>query len=118
MMGAGAPAKYKTAEELEKAIKSYFKTNPDKPTITGLALELGFLSRQSIYDYIDRSDEFSYTIKKAALRIEEKHEQGLYNPANSGHIFWLKNRQWTDKQELKIDGEIGIKGINYITPEE
>ena len=63
-MKAGRPLKYETVEKLEEAISDYFASNPEKPTITGLALELGFTSRQSLYDYKERQ-EFSYTIKKA-----------------------------------------------------
>jgi hypothetical protein len=117
-MPGGRPMTFKTVEELQTKIDEYFDENPKKPTICGLALELGFLGRQSIYDYINRDDEFSYTIEKAVSRIEQKHEEGLYNPANSGHIFWLKNRNWTDKQDINLGGEVGIKGINYVKPSE
>jgi hypothetical protein len=104
-MKAGRPLKYETAEDLEQAISDYFANNPEKPTITGLALELGFTSRQSLYDYKER-EEFSYTIKKPVLRIESMHEANLYSGASGGSIFWLKNREWSDKQEQVHSGSL------------
>ena len=91
-----APTPKYTVEELEQMIEKYFLSNPDKPTVTGLAYFLGFESRQSLYDYKNR-EESSYSIKKAVLRIESKHEEKLYESAAAGSIFWLKNRDWTDK---------------------
>jgi len=121
----GRPPKYKTPKELEKKIDAYFKEyagvkilkddqgkpvltyrgNPvielKPPTVTGLALKLGFASRYSIYDYAERSDEFSHIIKKAVLRIEEFAESQLYGNKTVGAIFWLKNHKWQDKKDVE-----------------
>ena len=46
-MPAGRPRKYKTPEEMQVVIDQYFKEceiNKKPPTITGLALALGFTS--------------------------------------------------------------------------
>jgi hypothetical protein len=96
-------------KELQEKIDLYFESNPKKPTVTGLAYFLGFDSRQSLYDYKER-EESSYTIKKAVLRIESLHEENLYGNNSSGSIFWLKNRDWSDKQQIeeKHSGEITI----------
>lgn len=81
---------------------------PEPVTITGLCLHLGFESRQSFYDYEKRS-EFSYTIKRARLKIENQYEQKLTDrdSATAGVIFGLKNLGWKDKQEIDHtnDGE-------------
>ena len=90
--------KYNTAE-LQRKVDEYFDNNPEKPTVTGLAYFLGFESRQSMYDYQKR-EQSSYSIKRAILRIEEKHEKNLYGSQSTGSIFWLKNRDWTDKQNI------------------
>lgn len=98
------PMKYDTIEELQDAIDSYFdyiELKERKPTISGLAYELGFTSRQSIYDYANREDEFSYIIKRAVLYMESIIEEMLYSPNTTGSIFWLKNRGWRDKQEIE-----------------
>lgn len=130
----GRPPKYKTSKEMQIAIDEYFascvpeiqviddensptgktaitdskgrpvfKMNP--PTITGLALHLGFESRQSMYDYEKRSDEFSYTIKKARTMCENYAEEMMLSgePA-AGFIFALKNYGWSDKQEVEHSG--------------
>ena len=94
----GRPMKYQTLKELEDAIVTYFEENPKYPTITGLALHLGFDSRRSFYNYQERK-QFSQVMKRAALRIESIHEANLYSGAPTGSIFWLKNRDWKDKQE-------------------
>lgn len=99
------PAKYQTVKELEEAIEEYFAENPESPTQSGLALHLGFASRQSLFDY-KKKEEFSYTIKRAFMQIDEKHEQRLYENSNSGSIFYLKNRGWTD--QLNITGKVSL----------
>lgn len=124
MANIGRPLKYKTVEELQEAIDDYFDScvpevikdaegNPvmgkngmpvlrlNPPTITGLALHLGFVDRRSIYDYKDR-EEFSLTIKEARLKCENYVESasmdGSIPPAVG--IFILKNYNWSDKQEI------------------
>lgn len=97
------PLKYKDAEELQKAIDEWFESFEEKdgvyPTMSGLAHFLGFADRQSLYDYKNR-EAFSCTIKRALLKIESLHENNLFHNGSSGSIFWLKNRDWTDKQHL------------------
>ena len=126
----GRPPKFENVESLQKAIDEFFdsckpeivrdnngnvildknnmpllRMNP--PTITGLALHLGFVSRRSIYDYENRNDDFSHTIKKARLKCENYIEKGLYTgeiPAAAG-IFSLKNFGWSDKQDIDLNSE-------------
>lgn len=102
MAREGRPPKYKTVEELEDNIQAYWdmlSEGKEKPTITGLALFLGFESRQSFYDYENNGD-FSYTIKKARLKIESIYEQNLHSGNPSGSIFALKNFGWKDTQQI------------------
>lgn len=107
----GRPLKYKSVEDLDDAIKEYFDKNPAKPTICGLALDLGFMDRQSLRDYSERED-FSCSIKRAISRIESMHEENLYSNGAAGSIFWLKNRDWKDKQEH--EGNMSIHVVNNI----
>jgi len=135
--------KYKTVEELEQAIDAYFEECKDKvikdddgniitdksgnpvllqnpPTVSGLALFLGFEDRQSIYDYKNRG-KFSCTIKKAIMKIENYAEQHLYVGKATGAIFWLKNHGWKDTKEL--DGsfdvtQLVIEAIDDATDED
>ena len=93
------PRIYDTPEELQEAIEAYFEQNPERPTVSGMAVALGFADRSSMYDYA-KDERFSYTIKHAISRIEAIHENRLFEPGSTGSIFWLKNRGWTDKSEI------------------
>lgn len=116
----GKPPLYKTPEELQKKIDAYFKgkgvlenvskassnkkKNEQRPiyTITGLCLYLGFESRQAFYRLEDKQ-EFSYTIKKARMQIENVYEERLQSSNSTGAIFALKNFGWKDDQDASID---------------
>ena len=113
---AGRPLKFKTAKEMQEAIDSYFAQHPERPTISGLAIHLGFVDRQSMYDYKDRP-AFSDTIKAAVSRIEAKHEENIYTTGAAGSIFWLKNRGWTDQQQIQHSGGINIQPVEWVKSE-
>jgi hypothetical protein len=115
----GRPLKYETPEELQIAIEEYFNQEviDEKPlTITGLALFLGFESRQSIYDY-EKQGKFSYTIKRARLRIEHYAEMMLFTKAPAGAIFALKNYGWSDRQEIDFN-DVKKPDMSRYTKEE
>jgi len=115
----GRPPHFETPKELQKAINRYFnKCKPtldeegkvidlNPPTVSGLALFLGFESRQSLYDYQKRNKDFSYIIKRARLTIESHYEEGLNYMAPAGKIFALKNMGWSDKTEHELTGKDG-----------
>lgn len=92
----GRPPIWTDSEEFGKSIDEYFNTEKS-PTWTGLAIHLGFESRQSLDDYKKKPD-FSYPIKKALLRIENTYEKAILNRNPAGPIFALKNFGWQDKQ--------------------
>lgn len=107
-MKPGRPLIYETQEELQERIDAYFEDRKQQhipPTVSGLALWLGFVDRRSLYDYKAR-EEFSLIIKKAIGRIEDYAEQVILTSGSSatGAIFWLKNHRWTDKtvQDVNI----------------
>jgi len=98
---AGRPPLFETSEDLQAKVDQYFDSEDDQhPTITGLAYFLGFASRQSLYDY-EKDGEFSYTVKRARLRIENEYEKALHKQSCAGAIFALKNFGWADKQEIE-----------------
>lgn len=92
------PATWEDSEAFEKAVDEYFNNTEINHTWTGLAIHLGFESRQSLEDYKSK-DGFSYPIKKALLRIERKYEEAMMKQP-AGAIFALKNFGWKDKQEV------------------
>jgi len=70
-------------------------------TITGLALALD-TSRETLLDYEDKA-EFSDTIKKAKIRVQNYVEQSLMTSNPIGAIFNLKNNYgWRDKTEQDL----------------
>lgn len=123
------PLKYKTVEELQSSIDAYFtgcKGKPlvndkgnavtDKygepvivdahpPTVTGLALALGFASRQALLNYQGRKS-FHDTITRAKSRCEEYAESRLFDRDGArGAQFSLEhNFRWksddSDKDTL------------------
>jgi len=94
----GRPPKFETPEQLETACQEFIALNPGRLTITGLAMYLGFDSRQSLYDY-EKRPEFSYIIKEARLAVENDYEISLRTASVTGAIFALKNMGWRDKVE-------------------
>ena len=116
----GQPPKYSTSEDIQIEIDNYFLFNEEQEeplTITGLALQLGFESRQSIYDY-EKHGEFSYTIKRARLRIENFAEKKLFSTTPTGAIFALKNFGWHDKQEIDLNHGQQEEDLSNYTDEE
>ena len=115
-MKVGRPLKYKTVEELQERIDLYFEEGANTRnvftgggvskqkayTITGFSLFLGFISRQSIYDYLKRNNEFSYAIQAGVTKIEMFYEENLtFAKSASGSIHWLNNHGWKDRKEVE-----------------
>lgn len=99
-MAVGRPATYDNPDDLLAKVDQYFQEKEQKKwTITGLALYLGFESRQSFYDYEEKG-EFSYIIKRARLHVEMSYEEKLSENSPTGPIFALKNMGWKDKTEV------------------
>ncbi len=70
------------------------------PTVTGLALWLGFRTRQSLLNYQHRSSAFNDVLTVAKSRCEEYAESRLYDRDGvNGAKFSLTNnfRGWRDK---------------------
>ncbi len=73
------------------------------PSVTGLALALGFSDRRSLIDY-SKKEEFFHTVKSAKLRVENAIEQRLFYQNATGSIFNLKNNfDWRDKSESDVN---------------
>lgn len=132
----GRPPTYRTKKEIQAKIDEYFKECEGKPlldkegnpmldkngvpimygvkplTITGLALALGFSSRQSLLNY-QAKEEFAETIRRAKTIVERYAEEKLFDKAGaSGAKFSLTNNfeGWREKQQIEADvnSEINI----------
>ena len=135
----GAPPFYDTPEEMQKAIDAYFEDcagkilldgNDDpvldkygqpikydvKPlTITGLALALGFNSRQALLNY-QAKEEFNDTVTRAKAKVEQYAEERLFDKDGAnGAKFSLANNfeGWKEKQQI----EAGVKNDLTISVE-
>lgn len=115
----GRPKKFKTVEELQELINTYFDscfeidaktgvTYQSRPfTVSGLAYALG-TSRQTLMRYEKEFTEYSDTILLAKARIEQYAEEQLFKLRNpNGAIFALKNnwRGWEDSTTSKLIGD-------------
>lgn len=128
----GAPPYYRSVKQMQKKIDAYFAECEKKPildgdgnavtdkngmpvfypakppTITGLALALGFKSRQALLNYQERP-EFEECVTRAKARVECFAEEQLYTPgAANGAKFNLSNNfeGWTEKQQ--VDGNLNV----------
>ena len=126
------PLKYKTVDALQAAIDAYFEDCQGKPlldedgsavtdkygepviigahppTVTGLALSLGFTGRQALLNYQGRK-QFMDTITRAKARCEEYAESRLFDRDGArGAQFSLEhNFRWLD-QDKDGAGEVRI----------
>jgi hypothetical protein len=92
----GAEPLYESPEAMTEEIGNYLiyeeKTSKGKYTLSGLALYLGFASRQSMYDYEQKSPAFAYAINRFRLFMQHYHEQRLtWAGSFQGSFVWLKN---------------------------
>lgn len=129
----GRPPMYETKEEIEEKIDNYFREcegipffdddgkpwrtdkghivyekPPKPPTVTGLALALGFASRQALLNYQGR-EEFNDTITRAKTRIEEYAERRLFDRDGvNGAKFSLINnfKGWSEHPKEDAAKEI------------
>lgn len=109
-MERGRPPMFTDPKEMQDLISKFFLEESKHITISGLAYYLGFESRQSFYDY-EKNPDFSYTIKRARLFIENEYEKLLLSGNVTGAIFALKNFGWSDKQEIEHSGGVEVKSI-------
>ena len=85
--------------------------NQKPPTVTGLALALGFTCRMSLLNYQGKKG-FVDTVTRAKARVEEYTETRLFDKDGSnGAKFSLANnfKDWREKQDVSLIGDITIK---------
>lgn len=132
----GKAPKYKTPEEMQEKIDEYFKAcegkllidhngdpiidrwgNPvylDKkpPTITGLALALGFKTRTALQLYKAKK-EFTDTVLLAKSRVEQYYEEQLVSRDGSRGAMFNLQRNFRGWQEDKGEENKGA-AVNII----
>jgi len=106
----GRPRKISSPEEMDEKVDKYLKERliDRKPiTLTGIILELGLSSRESL-DAYNEYEGFSDSVKRIKLIVENAYEINLHGTTSTGSIFALKNMGWKDKQELEHSGNIQV----------
>lgn len=137
----GRPSKYKTVEEMQAVIDQYFEDckgepingddgqpildkygqpfiiNAHPPTVTGLALALGFTSRQALLNY-QAKKAFVDTVLRAKARIEAYAEERLFDrDGQRGEEFSLKyNFRWVDEMKQDEDEGHGVAELPAVLP--
>jgi hypothetical protein len=111
-----------TPEQLEQMVNEYFDSGANEktyyPTIngkviektaklytfTGLILYLGFISRDTFFEWEKKRDEaskpYSDILKTARTRIEQYYEELCQTNNPVGSIFILKNLGYSDQQTI------------------
>lgn len=106
----GRPRVINSAAEMDELIDNYVamcqKSRPPEPlTLTGMILSLGLSSRNSFDEYQTYSPEFSHSVKRGKLFVENAYETKLHGTTAAGPIFALKNFGWRDKPEDEVKSE-------------
>lgn len=110
----GRPRHFDTPEQFEEKVYEYqqhCKDAQEPVTWTGLALFLGFSSRQAINEY-ENYEGFSDAVKKAKLFVEWHYEMRVNGNNATGPIFVLKNMGWSDKQQIEHSEKVTDTGEN------
>lgn len=109
------------ADEMREKVEEYFAETEAAgrmPSVGGLALHLGFTSRQALQRYIDGSAADKTPLRdcvdiitRARSRIEEANVQALYDRDKTrGAQFVLQNGfGYTEKQEIRHDAVINVQ---------
>lgn len=125
----GRPPKFESPEQMQCLIDAYFEEckgrtlyNDDgspvldkfgnvvivdahPPTVTGLALALGFNTRLSLLNY-QAKPAFVNTVTRAKSRVEQYAEERLFDKDGAnGAKFSLANNWegWREKQQIEAD---------------
>ena len=130
--GYGAPPMYKTVEEMQTKIDAYINGHTgrvleDKDgnpvmykgqpvivdsyplTVTGLAVALGFKSRQALLNYQYKDSGFDDAISRAKTYIEAYVESRLFDKEGcNGAKFSLSNnfKGWREKPEVEVSSKV------------
>ncbi|MBD1394593.1 terminase small subunit [Mucilaginibacter glaciei] len=71
---------------------------PEPALLTGLALHLGFGSKQEMEEY-ELKGKHKLQLRKARLKIESEYEKRLSQASPTGAIFALRSMGWADKTD-------------------
>ncbi len=116
----GRPRIIESPAEMERLVEEYVTKchEEEEPlTLTGLILSLGLSCRDSLDEY-GRRPEFSDSVKKAKLVIENQYERKLDRDKPAGAIFALKNMGWSDRREVEFKGSLAHIDFNRLSDDQ
>lgn len=121
----GRPRIFKCPEDFDALVDNYVsmcQANNEPILLMGMVLALGFVSKDSFYEY-QKYPEFSDSVKRARALVEIEYEKRLAKGEQNaaGPIFALKNFGWKDKVEQEItnpDGSLRPTTIQIVPPEK
>jgi hypothetical protein len=100
----------KESKDEEVATKKVWDRDPEPATYTGLALFLGFKSRQE-FDNYEEHGAFASILNRGRLRVEAGYEKKLHHQSPAGAIFALKSMGWNEKPENKTTGSEVVRTL-------
>jgi hypothetical protein len=104
----------KTAKQAKAKRQKVWDKEPEPPTLTGLALHLGFDSLAEFEEY-EQNGELGYLLKRARLIIASEYEKRLHQPSPTGAIFALKTLGWNDHDNTADTSQVSLSlTINVI----
>jgi hypothetical protein len=110
--GKWSEAHYPEPGPLYDAIEAYFRDCAAKgtpTTVPGLAYALGFAVKQTVWDYMGKSDARAVIMKRAVLAIEKDRAAAFIATGAPGMRMDLINHaKWVDKMEQIVAGAIDI----------
>lgn len=109
----GRPRLYQSHKDFEERVEDYFKEvelNGKKPTLAGLCYSMGFEDKESFTNYSTYGVEFSRTVKRVKMRMEDDRQQLLLSKEKftPGVALDLQNNHgWKNKTETELSGTDG-----------
>lgn len=97
------PRTYDDPETLDMMVDMYVMDAAEKGeflTLPGLALFLGWESKDRIYQY-EEDERFQASIKRARSIVETKTVNVAMSTSGGGPVFILKNMGYTDRFDIK-----------------
>lgn len=111
---------FKDRDLLENLIEDYFNQTADdapskakeksSPTVTGLALHLGFNSKNE-FDQYQIKGRYKKLIERARFKVMAYYESRLHYPSPTGAMFALKCMGWNDAGKI-AEPNPGERSIN------
>jgi len=106
---SGKPPIWSDPKKFDERVREYFEyikgvekeRDPEPPTITGLALFMGFSTKTTLYEYAKKK-EYANSIKRGLMLVEQNYEFTLFAKQSTGAIFALKNMEWRDQKQVDV----------------